>query len=334
MKEKNITISDIAKLCNVSKQTVSRVINNTGSVKESTKNKILNIIKEYDYKPNLYARNLAGTRKTKNILISVKSNLGHSASIWLNVLINKIISNNKYKNTSIIIEQYYDTKDFEKSLLNTTNSFVDGVIIFYEEKNDTRLKILKKQNIPYIIYGKSYNKDDICVGINNETSIILATEYLFSKNLKNIVFVSALPSPINKEREIAIKKAYKSNNISLNKLNIVKNIKNSQEVYNLTKNLYELRKMPDAIFVSGDEKAVGALKALYDLNLKVPEDISVMGFDNIPISNLLAPSLSTVNFDYDEISKIILEKILNMIDGKEENSLFLDGELVIRESTK
>lgn len=334
MKEKNITISDIAKICNVSKQTVSRVINNTGSVKESTKNKILNIIKEYDYKPNLYARNLAGPRKMKNILISVKSNLGHSASIWLNVLINKIISNNKYKNTSIIIEQYYDKNDFEKSLLNTTNSFVDGVIIFYEEKNDNRIKILKKQNIPYLIYGKSYNKSDICVGVNNESSIILATEYLFSKNLKNIVFVSAFPSPINNEREKGIKNAYKKNNINLNKLKIIKNIKNSQEVYNLTKNLYETNNLPDAIFISGDEKAVGALKAIYDLNLKIPENISIMGFDNIPISNLLSPSLSTVNFDYDEISKIILKKILNMIDGKEEKSLFLDGELIIRESTK
>lgn len=334
MKEKPKTISDIAKICNVSKQTVSRVINNSDLVKESTREKILSVIKQFDYKPNIYARNLSGEKKMKNILISVKSNMGHSASIWLNVLINKIISNNEYKNTSIIIEQYYDSKDFEKSLLTTTNSFVDGAIIFYEEKNDTRLKMLKKQKIPYVIYGKSYNENDICVGVNNTSSITLATEYLFSKNLKNIVFVTAFPSPVNDEREKAIKQAYKKNNVDLKNLKIIKKIKSQKQVFELTKKMCENKSLPQAIFVSGDEKAVGALKALYDYKIKIPEEISVMGFDNIPISNLLSPSLSTVNFDYDKISKILLKKLMNMIDGNIEVSEFIDGELIIRESTK
>lgn len=331
---KNLTIRDISVLCGVSRQTVSRVLNNSGYVKEETRKKILNIIEKYNYKPNPYARNLAGNKKNKNILLSIKTNLSSSASIWLNMLVNNIISVNKNKNITIITEQYYDLEDYERSLLNTTNGFVDGVIIFYEEENDERIKMLKKSNIPYIIYGKAYNDKDICVGLDNEDFIIMATEYFFSKQLYEISFLSALPSPVNISREEGIIKAYKKNGIDLNKLNIVKNFTNQKELYDYTKNLYELKKMPEVLFVSGDEKAIGVLNALNELGVKIPEEVSVMGVDNIPMSEYLTPSLSTVGFDYNKIAKTILKKILNMIEGKEEKSEYFKGNLIIRGSTK
>lgn len=334
MKKSNVTITDISNLCGVSRQTVSRVLNNSGPVKEETRKKVLEIIKKYGYKPNIYARNLAGKRRNINILLSVKANLGHSASIWLNVLINKIISMNKNKNVTLFIEQYYDKGDFETSLLNTTNSFVDGCIIFYEEENDDRIKILKRAGIPYIIYGKAYDENDVCVGIDNENSVIQATEYLFSKKMERILFISAFPTPVNLSRENAIKKAYIKNKKDINKLEIIKNVITHNQVYNITKKYYEEGKLPDVIFVSGDEKAIGALKAIYDLGIKIPQEISVMGIDNIPISALLSPSLSTIDFDYNEMALTILEKILNMIEGKEEKSQYFLGNIVVRGSTK
>lgn len=135
--------------------------------------------------------------------------------MWLNGLINKIISVNKNKNVTLFIEQYYDKSDFESSILNTTNSFVDGCIIFYEEENDDRIKILKKSEIPYVIYGKAYNDKDVCVGLDNENSIIMATEFLFSRGLEKIAFISALPTPINLTRENAIIKTFKKYNKDL-----------------------------------------------------------------------------------------------------------------------
>lgn len=334
---KNITIKDISEICGVSKQTVSRVLNNDKSVKEKTRNNILEVIKKYDYKPNLYARNLStkNDKRRKNILVSVRTSLNSSANIWLNLLIKTIVSINKEENISIIIEEYCDKESgINNSLINTTNSFVDGVIIFYEEENDERLTILKKSKIPYIIYGQAYNKNDICVAINSEKSIKIAVEYLFSRNLKDIVFISALRSPVNISREDSVKKVYDDNGVDRKNLKIIKDILSLEDIYNKTKELYLNGYIKEAVFVSGDEKAIAVMNALVDLGVKIPEDISVMGFDNIPISKYLNPSLSTISFDYEKIAKTILNKILSMLDGNYEESVYFDGELVVRNSTK
>lgn len=97
--------------------------------------------------------------------------------------------------------------------------------------------------------------------------------------------------------------------------------------------MYYEHKLPEAFYISGDEKAVVALKTLHDLGIKVPEDISVMGFDNIPISEYYIPALSTVSFDYDLIAQKLLTSISNLIENKPTTSIKISGTLVIRQST-
>lgn len=334
MKKSVVTMKDIANITGFSIQTVSRVLNGSQKVKSQTKKIIEDAIKEYEYKPNIFARNLSGPKKNRNILISVRGNVSHTATIWLNLLISRIITLNKDENVSIFMEQYYDEFDFKRSLLNRSSTFIDGVIIFYEEKNDKRIELLKKENIPYIIYGQSYNKDDVYVAIDSKNSIMIGAEYLFERGMKKILFITANPSPVNNEREKGITGAYLKNNIDLSNLRIIKFINNQEQVYNLVKELYRKKELPEALFISGDEKAIGALKALYDLGIKVPEEISVMGFDDIPISRYFSPALSTVSFDYDIIAKKLLKKIKNLIDDKEEISEEIPGKLIIRESIK
>lgn len=332
--KKNITINDISAITGFSRQTVSRVISGSANVKNSTREKILQAIKEYNYKPNIYARNLSGNRKNKNILLSVKSNMGHTASIWLNLLINNLISENDDADVTLFIEQFYNEQDFSKSILNTTNSFVDGVIIFYEEANDNRIKILEKAGIPYIIYGTPYHETATHVGLDNKKSIIKACEYFFQKEMTDIVFISAFPTPVNLARENAMIEAYQKNAIDISQLRIVKNIKNQEQVYDLTKELYAKEELPELIFVSGDEKAIGALKALNELKVQVPDEVSVMGIDNIPISKYFSPALSTIDFDYGLIARTILKKLLHLIAGQETESQEFEGELLIRESVR
>lgn len=333
MKNQEITIKDIAKKTGFSTQTVSRVINNSERVKDSTRAIILDAIEKYNYRPNVFARNLTGSKKHKNILISIKSHPEHNATIWLNLLINKIIATNKDENISIFIEQYVDEFDLNRSLITQTSTFVDGAIIFYEEFQDKRIELLKKQHIPYIIYGKPYNPEDIYVGIDNTNSIKLGLDYLLSKNIKKITFLTAFPSPINQARENSIIKEFKAHNIPLENLQIIKYVKNYNDVYQAVQNLYYEHKLPEALYISGDEKAVAALKALHDLGIKVPEDISVMGFDNIPISEYCIPALSTVSFDYDLIAQKLLTSISNLIENKPTTSIKISGTLVIRQST-
>ena len=135
MVKKNITIKDIANFSGYSTQTVSRVINNDTKVKEETREKILEIIEKYGYRPNLYAKSLVA-KKNKNILILLKRKSGHKATIWTNTLVNEIILKNSRNDVSILVEQYYTDEELQKSLISRSSMFIDGVIIFYEEKND------------------------------------------------------------------------------------------------------------------------------------------------------------------------------------------------------
>ena len=160
--KKNITIKDVAKISGYSTQTISRVINNDSKVKLETREKVLKIIEECGYKPNFYAKSLV-SKKNKNILILLKRKSGHKATIWTNTLVNEIILKNNKSDISILVEQYYKDEELEKSLISKTSTFIDGAIIFYEEKDDKRIKLLEKNKIPFIIFGKSYDEKKLFV---------------------------------------------------------------------------------------------------------------------------------------------------------------------------
>jgi len=330
---KNITIRDVARECGVSTQTISRVINESQNVNEKTRKLVKEKIRELGYKPNLYAKNLS-KRKMKNILVSIRRNRGHTATIWTNILVSEIFSYNRNKNISLFMEQYYDDEGLKNSLLNTSSTFIDGVIIFYEKENDKRVEILKKEKIPFIIVGKSYSDENVYVSNDDFNSVFKATEYLFEKKIEKITFITANPTPMNMERKNGIIEAYKKNNKPIENLTIVEKMNNQREIYKLVKELYEKEKFPEAFFISGDEKAVAVLKALNDLKISIPEEISVLGLDNIPISEFFSPALTTLALNYKKISERIYEKLNNMMNGIKENSEEIPGEIIERESVK
>lgn len=330
---KKVTIRDVAKECKVSAQTVSRVINDDKKVKKETRELILNMIEKLEYRPNLYAKNLS-RKKNKNILISMRRIPGLAATIWTNILVNEIFIGNKNKNTSIIIEQYYNDEELKNSLLYTSNTFVDGVIIFYEKENDKRIEILKKEKIPFIIVGKSYSKEHIYVSCDDYNTTFRGIEFLFEKNNKKINFITGDPTPLNLERKRGVIEAYKKNNINLENLVINEKMNIQDEIYKLIEKICIKKELPDAFFVSGDEKAITVLKALNDYKVKIPEEVSVLGLDNIPISKYLYPSLTTLGIDYKKMANCIHEKLENLMNGLVETSTEIPCEIIIRESVK
>ena len=330
---KNITIKDVARECGVSTQTVSRVINESSNVSKKTRKIVEDKIKELGYKPNLYAKNLS-TRKMKNILVSVRRNKGHTATIWANILVSEIFAYNKNRNVSIFMEQYYDDKELKNSLLNTSSTFIDGAIIFYEKENDKRIQILKEEKIPFIVVGKSYSEDNVYVSNDDFNSVFKATEYLFEKKIEKITFITANPTPMNIERKNGIIEAYKKNNKSIENLIIVEKMNNQKKIYRFVKEMHNKKMLPEAFFVSGDEKAIAVLKALNELNIMIPDEVSVLGLDNIPISEVFYPALTTLALNYKKISERVYEKLINMMDGAEENSEEIPGKIIERKSVK
>lgn len=331
MLNEKVTIKEIAKYAGVSTQTVSRVVNDSPNVKKETKDKILKYIEELGYKPNFYAKALVN-KKNKNILILLKRKIGHKATIWTNTLISEIVLQNTDKSISIFVEQYYTDEDLEKSIVNTSGTFIDGVIIFYEEENDKRINILEKLNIPYVIFGKSYDSNRIYVSNEDYNSGAKIAEYLFSKNIERIDVLSADPTPMNEERVKGFVETYKKYNKNLDNLKITRKLNTSEDIRKVISE--SIDDLPQCFFVNGDEKAIIAIKILSEHGIKVPEDVSVVGFDNLPISGYTIPGLTTISMNYKELAKKILEKIVSLLDGKIVKSEEIESKLIIRESVK
>lgn len=329
--KKNITIKDVAKLSGYSTQTISRVINNDSKVKEETREKILKIIEECGYKPNFYAKSLV-SKNNKNILILLKRKSGHKATIWTNTLVNEIFLKNKRSDISILIEQYYKDEELEKSLINRTSRFIDGAIIFYEEKNDKRIEILKKNQIPFIIFGKSYDENNIYVSNDDFNSCYKATKYIIENISEDIVFLSGDSTPMNEQRVEGVIEAYREKKIDINSLKIERGINTSSEIKGIAKKYYQ--NLPKCFFINGDEKAIVLIRELFNYGVKVPEDVAIMGFDNLPVSEYTIPSLSTVSLNYKKLAESLLKKIISLMEGGNEKIEEVESELIIRESTK
>lgn len=329
--KKNITIKDVAKISGYSTQTISRVINNDSKVKLETREKVLKIIEECGYKPNFYAKSLV-SKKNKNILILLKRKSGHKATIWTSTLVNEIILKNTRSDISILVEQYYKDEELEKSLLSKASTFIDGAIIFYEEKDDERIKLLEKNNIPFIIFGKSYDKKNIYVANDDFNSCYKATKYIIENIGEKIVFITGESLPMNEQRIEGIIKAYTEVNSDIQELKIERFINTSSEIKEIAKKyIYNL---PECFFVNGDEKAIVLIRELFNNGIKVPNDVAVMGFDNLPVSEYTIPSLSTISLNYKKLAESLLKKIISLMEGGNEVTEEVESKLIIRESTK
>lgn len=191
---------------------------------------------------------------------------------------------------------------------------------------------MKKNNIPFITFGKSYSEENIYISNDDFNSSFKATEYLLKKGIEKIVFVSASVTPMNEQRVSGVIEAYKKENKNMENLKIERGINTSAEIKAVVKKYKD--KLPECFFVNGDEKAIVLMRELFNYKIHVPQHVKVMGFDNLPLSEYTIPSLTTVSMNYKELAKKLLEKLLNIMDGKEETSEEVSSSLIIRESTE
>lgn len=331
MNNKKVTIYDIAKRTGYSPKTVARVINNEGNVKEQTAEIIRGVAEEMNYVPNRHARNLK-SKKDKTILMSIKTTKGFPTK-WLQILIERIGYLCIEENITIITEYYYTEKDLDKSIINSAGSIIDGVVIFYEEEDDIRISKLEKQGIPFIVYGKSYAKDAVYVGNNDVTSLKKTFDIFCDSGISRVLMMLSKSSLINLERLKGVQLAFEENGIDLSGIKIAYGIKGAEDAYNYVIENIKKDSLPDIIFVSGDERVPGVYKALAEKNINIPNDISIMGFDNILISKYFVPSLTTIEPNYDELAMAIIERLKRITINEQIESIEIGTKLIVREST-
>ncbi|GGD88729.1 LacI family DNA-binding transcriptional regulator [Paenibacillus nasutitermitis] len=346
------TLDEIAKIAGVSASTVSRALSNNKKISSKTIERIQAIAKELNYTPNLSARALTGkgTKLIGLIIPEIKSN-------YFAQVINHVESRLNAKGYALIVV----TSDFDPSkaignLELLIGRAVDGVIygdgFDYEgvnvSKYNQKLKnVINKRNetndIP-IVFLSSAGEDigQECIMFDDEHGITLMVAYLAELGHKSIGFVGESLS--KKARLFPFQRALAKYGIEYNENFVKTDGKERFEEggYLRMKELIAEGELPTAIFATYDNIAIGVMKALSEEGLKVPEDISIVGFDNIRESQYLTPSLTTIFPPVMEITRRAVDLLIEKIENNESNAnvkqhtaakTILYPELVIRQST-
>ena len=322
------TIKDIAKMAGVGVGTVSRVINNHPSVKEETKNNILNIIEKVNYKPNKLARDL---KRKKNNVIGIL--ITGYPNPFFDEVIGGIDSILKKENFTSLIH-YTELQDFQVAVSTLIDYDVKGIIYLGGKSKDN----LEGINIPLVLASTTidnlYSDKFHMVTINDRQAAYESVNFLIKTGCKKIGVIIS-----NYEDELALEriKGYK---------NAIKEAKLDYEIicegeytakggYESAKKMF-LEEKPDAIFAISDLMAIGATRYILENGYKIPEDISIIGFDGIEESKYYYPSITTIEQPRklmgEMAAKLLILDIKNERDKKQD--ICLKVHMIERESTK
>ncbi len=327
------TMSDIAKEVGVSRATVSRILNGIGKHSEETKIKVLQVARSRRYTPNALARAIK-TNKTGNIGVLIyNEQVNEGLSPFYLPIIDAILAEAQKRDFGIIMMAEKDIT--VPSLEKLIEQRVDGVILISTVGEDIIAK-LKHKEMPVVLVNLTTDIEDIPYIIMDEyDGMKKATEYLLRKNHKRIGYLSGpITSRCYINRLAAYIAALDAKGIKANSELMI----NSEATFNCgyenTKKLLNLEEIPTVIIGSNDMLALGAMRAIYESKLKIPEDIEVMGFDDVEISKYVSPALSTVHvpkYDMGRKSVEIIEDLLYDSSFKERKIIF-KTELKIRET--
>ena len=326
---KKITIYDIARISGVSPKTVSRVINGGERVKPETYQAVMKVIDELSYVPNAYAQNLT-KKETINILISVKK-MESFPLIWFQTLLDKVLQTCKEVGVNAIVEYFGEGDSIKDSIISSTGSLVDGVIVFYEGKDDSRIQYLKKNNMPFIVFGESHTDGVIYVSNNDFQAGYDLMEAVEEKGFKKMWLLMGGASLVNKNRENGVREFVKEKRYDID-LEVIYGLCTIESVYDYVKEHLSTSNIPDIIFVSGDEKVQGVIRACYEKEISIPDQLTIVGFDNIPIAKYYTPALSTIAPNYTELAKEMIEGVLAIINGDQRESVEVSASLIRRQT--
>ncbi|HQK54473.1 MAG TPA: LacI family DNA-binding transcriptional regulator [Sedimentibacter sp.] len=329
-----INMKKVAKKANVSISTVSRVFSNKKYyIKESTREKVLAAAKELGYFPNGFTAGIHGAA-THNIALFVPS----ISNEMFPPIIKGAEDFLRKKGYNIILCIINDDLEIEKYYVNKLrNGIVDGFIICSMLSKSDSIRKLIKEEFPVVLVARYYNDNCNAVIIDNFQASYDAVNYLLRTGKKRIAVVLG-PKELNVygQRLEGYKEAIKNAGIEFDEKLIINETSGDNGLYQGITELLKRDSQIDAIFATNDHKAIITMKAIHDLGLKIPDDISVLGFDNIKVSTMLNPPLSTVSQPFYEMGKLAATKIYNIINGqgpKEPVVDVLNTEIIIRKTT-
>jgi len=327
---KYITLKMVAEKAEVSVNTASRAINNKSDINEETKKRILKVAQELGYVQNATAVALR-TKKTRTLGVVIADNRN---PFYAEVL-NGMEMAAKEKNYHIIlVNTQRDYKKEEEAINLLLAKRVDGLLITPVQDRDDDIKNLIDANIPFVVVGRDFENIEVDAVYNDEVKGgFLATEYLIKKGHKRIALIDGFlyKSPA-KGRLEGYKRALNKYKIPSDDSLISVGDINIEDGYERTKQMLEKNLDFTAIFVYNDMMAFGAMQAIKEKSLGIPEDIGLVSYDDIPFSSLISPPLTTIRLKKQDLGVESLKLLLSRINGirKKVKKVMLDVELIVR----
>ncbi len=331
-----VTITDIAEKCGVSIKTVSRVLNQSPDVKPATRDKVLAAMKEEGYQVNLFARGLKGSR-TNIIIVFIDRHQEEHFSLWHNIMIKYLIQYAKKNNLKIVIspsnsEEYLEDETDGFYLLSS--GVADGAILLENVKNDKRVEYLEEHGIPYVVFGEPEGEDIYSVSLDNYDVGFKGGSFLVNKGFRDIVFMLGETRFLSNQRRIkGFLDAVEGTGVNHEE---VPGIDTIEKAYRQTLVILGRRRV-DAFFVSGDERAIGVYRAIYEKSLRIPKDVAVLGIDNIPQGKYLFPPMSTIDQDFDRLARECICRVVILLQGDVtedvKRKILIPGAIIERDST-
>jgi LacI family transcriptional regulator len=328
-----LTLEDIARLCGVSRSTVSRVINEDVRVKEETRRKVKSVLNSYNFQPNLAARGLASGR-TNIIGVVIPASVSTVfTDPYFPLLIQGISTVCNARDYSVML--WLSEPEYEGRMVSRIlhNGLVDGIVVASIPMSDPIVNSLVESKMPFVLIGRHPTLDVNYLDVDNMQAARKITLHLIRIGYKRIATITGpLTMVAGYDRYQGYVKALQDSGYSVRPELVVEGNYTEEGGYLGMQRLIKYR--PDAVFAASDVMAYGAMRALREANLRIPEDVAVVGYDDIPNSAKSTPSLTTIRQPILQMGSKAVDMLIDIISNgtKTTQKVTLDTELVVRDS--
>lgn len=334
---KKVTIYDLAKMLNVSPATVSRSLNNHHSISEETKKKVIAKANEVGYRTNKFAANLSNQKSNTIGVIVPRLN-----SYFMSTVLAGIEQVANEVGYNLIISQSLESE--EKEIINAKTLLDSGVdALLVSLANDTsnyqHFESYTKRKIPLLFFDRVIDLPNCpTILIDNQAAGYEATKHLIDQGCSNLLHISGnLKRTLYKDRFKGFKNALLENQFKVNETNILETDLDPKHIQVVIDTIKNSPKKIDGIFVASDNFAANCIKELKKEGFKIPEDIKVVGFNNDPVSEIISPNLSTIEYPGYKMGILAGESIIAHLNGsinlQSTNTILLRHNLIIRKSS-
>lgn len=328
------SLNDVAKKAEVSIATVSRVINNGSNVNEVTRARVLNAIKELKYQPSRVAKRLRSKSSSSNLIGVLIPDIQNP--FYVDVLrgIEDVTYENNY---ALIMCNFQQDEKKEKLYLDILQSeSIDGLIAAPAHEHDAKVINLVKKGLPIVCFDRGLTGVDVdVVLVNNQEGAFKAVDHLIKCGYKRIAHISGLEQlPSSQQRNKGYQEALTKNGLPFDPELIKYGDSKHDSGVKLCEELLSLPEPPDAIFTGNNLMTLGALETIHKRGVKIPEDVAIVGFDDMYWSISLNPPLTAVYQPAYEIGRRSGELLIQRIKdpGRPSIQMILNTELMLRSS--